>query len=358
MSTIRRALWILTVNVALTLLLVGLVELAYRFHVVGVRPTTKALFAFTKAPFSDLGDSQWVVFDSELGYRLNPKMDGFNSHSVRGDEITIPKPEKRYRIIYLGDSVPFDEPGFVSITRDSLGPLGDVEVINAGVPGYTTYQEVLFFEKYLIGTSPDMVIWTYCLNDNHRFLHRFDRDGRMLLTNEARARLTLDPPWDAIVRRSYVLSRIHVGLASLGRQRAESQFEWEDRADLSIAWKDYSWGEYERNFKRMVDLTRQHGIQMVVMIFPFEPQLLHTLTLEGQPERLDYVKRPQRSVIAVAEKYDVPYLDLLPAYRSEYARGGRLFRDGIHLNPEGHAFTARRMLRFLSEADLLPEAGR
>jgi lysophospholipase L1-like esterase len=353
-STIRRALWIATVNVALTLLLFGLIELAYRFHVVGVRPTMEALLAFTKAPFSDLGDSQWVVFDAELGYRLNPRIDGFNSRSVRGDEITVPKPEKRHRIIYLGDSVPFDNPGLVSITRDSLRQLGDVEVINAGIPGYTSYQEVLFFEKYLLDTSPDVVVWTYCLNDNHRFLHRFDRDGRMLLTNEARARLALDPPWDAIVRRSYVLSRIHVGLAGLGRPRQDSEFEWEARADFSIAWKDYSWVEYEENFQRMVHLTRQHGIKLVVVIVPFEPQLFHALTLEGQPERLGYVTRPQRSVIAVAEKYGVPYLDLLPAYLPEYARGGRFFRDGIHLNPEGHAYTARRVLRFMSETDLLP----
>jgi lysophospholipase L1-like esterase len=353
-NTIRRVLWIATVNVALALLLFGLVELAYRFHVLGIRPTIETLLAFTKAPFSDLGDSQWVVFDAELGYRLNPKMGAFNSRSVRGDEIAVPKPDKRYRIIYLGDSVPFDKPGFVSITRDSLRQLGDVEVINAGVPGYTTYQEVLFFETYLVDTSPDVVIWTYCLNDNHRFLHRFGRDGRMLLTNEARARLALDPPWDAIVRRSYVLSLIHVGLASLGFNDEAADFEWEARADFSAAWKDYSWAEYEKNFERMVHLTRQHGIKLTVVIFPFEPQLFHALTFEGQPERLGYITKPQRSLIAVAEKYGVPYLDLLPEYLPEYARGARFFRDGIHLNPEGHADTARRMLRFLSEADLLP----
>jgi hypothetical protein len=55
-----------------------------------------------------------------------------------------------------------------------------IEIINASTPGYTTYQELIFFKKYILQTNPDIVILAYVLNDNHKFLHKFDAEGNML----------------------------------------------------------------------------------------------------------------------------------------------------------------------------------
>ena len=62
--------------------------------------------------------------------------------------------------------------------RDGLADrVGAVEVVNAAIPGYTTHQERLLFESGLDDARPELVLLQYCLNDNHRFLHRFDAQG-------------------------------------------------------------------------------------------------------------------------------------------------------------------------------------
>ena len=107
-----------------------------------------------RVPYSNRGTGNWVIRDDTLGYRLNPQRPGINRLSVRHAEIIIPKPPDLYRVIVLGDSIPWDTPGFVTYIRDMFAGTDHFEIINAGIPGYTTYQEVLFFEEYLSQTDP------------------------------------------------------------------------------------------------------------------------------------------------------------------------------------------------------------
>jgi len=46
----------------------------------------------------------------------------------------------------------------------NLGSL-DYEVINAGVVGYSTFQEARFLKRYLLRSRPDIVLVNYCIND-------------------------------------------------------------------------------------------------------------------------------------------------------------------------------------------------
>lgn len=343
-------------NVLLFLLLFGIVELSYRMYVDGVGPALRGLFAPASRA---LPENHWVVRDEELGYRLDPANPEFNSFSFRGGEVAVPKPDGVYRVLYLGDSVPFDFPGFVSITRDSLTRLGPIEVLNASVPGYTSYQEVLFYERYLRRLEPDLVVWTYVLNDNHRVLHRFAADGRMLLTREAEASMELAEPWSILVAHSYVLRRIHLGLLTVrsgGETSRESRYEWEHRADVGIAWEDDSWRMYEAQLRRLLELTRPSGTRVVVVSFPLRSQVEHARRLTDDPEELTYVLEPQVRLDSVLALQGVPHLDLTPAFREASGTRRALYRDAIHLSPEGHAVAAREILAFLREHGL-PQRG-
>ena len=77
--------------------------------------------------------------------------------------------------------------GFVSLIRRKMGELENqsIQVINASVPGYTTYQERLFLERDLLQLKPDLVLLQYCVNDNHKFLHMFNTSQRWLVTPKA-----------------------------------------------------------------------------------------------------------------------------------------------------------------------------
>jgi len=75
------------------------------------------------------------------------------------------------RVIGIGDSVTWGTR--VDREKSFLGVLGtllesvhpDSEVVNAGVVGYSTYQERLMLEQHVLRYDPDVVIVNYCDND-------------------------------------------------------------------------------------------------------------------------------------------------------------------------------------------------
>ena len=354
MARLRRVPVLALGNLAVFALLFGLLEVGVRIFHDGLRETCSRIVHGEPAPYSNIGTGQWVISDPELGYRLNPEQEGINSLSVRHAEVTIPKPPGLFRIVVLGDSIPWAKGafGFVDDIAKRIETRGAVEVINPGVPGYTSFQELTFFKRYLLQVEPDLVVWTYCLNDNHKFLHRFDEKAQMLFTDEAARSLEIHSSWDWIVSRSYVLTWIRVGV--LARQEPvtaqTARFVWETRPDFNIAWKDYSWRFYESHLAEMVDLLKPRGIRLAIVVFPYEPQIIY----RKMRDRLDEILAPQHHLEGLCRKYSVPCLDLYPSFERAYEQGRTLYRDGIHPNPEGHTLTADEVLRFLDGERLLP----
>jgi len=343
---------LLFINSIVFLVLFGTAEISYRIYRDGFTKTAASIaHYFNEVPYSNLGTSDWVIFDKDLGYRLNPMKDAYNNFSIRHGEIAIPKPENIYRIIYLGDSIPWDKDGFVKQTRDFMKEKGQFEVINAGVPGYTSYQEVLFYNKYLVPTTPDLVIWTYCLNDNHKFLHRFDEKAKMLWTKEAEKTLKNNSLWNRMVSRSYLLTRLYLGIISKIKQKKDSKYKfvWENRVDFNIAWKDHPWIDYENYLLELKKVLDHQNAKLAIIIFPYEPQLLY----RNDEENYDYVLKPQRKLRALCKKYNVPCLDLFQRFADEYSLNKKLYRDGVHLNSDGHKLATRQILHFLFENHLI-----
>lgn len=111
-----------------------------------------------------------------------------NSLGFRGPEVARKKPVGTYRVALLGDSFAFGwgvkwEESFASqlqdliqaelIERRNQGGISSgedtqikkVEVLNFGVPGYSTFQEVAFLKKEAMAFSPDAVILYFVEND-------------------------------------------------------------------------------------------------------------------------------------------------------------------------------------------------
>jgi len=95
-------------------------------------------------------------------YRITER---FNSRGVRGPEYSLEKGSDEYRIVVLGDSfaegytVDFEEL-FSEVLKQRLNEQERrrVEVINFGVGGYSTDQELLLFQNEGIHYHPDLVI--------------------------------------------------------------------------------------------------------------------------------------------------------------------------------------------------------
>ncbi len=124
-----------------------------------------------------------IGFDDALGWSLVPgshmrSVDygkGFdylvevNSLGLRDREIPEKRESGKKRILILGDSVAFGigldyGDRFSDIMQRALGD--DVEVLNAGVPGWGNDQELLYYERKGRNLHPDLVILTLTLSND------------------------------------------------------------------------------------------------------------------------------------------------------------------------------------------------
>jgi lysophospholipase L1-like esterase len=335
----KTVLFSVLVNAAALVLLLGAAEFVARWRVDG--SARRALTSFVAR--SDSEPASWLVRDPDLGYKLSPHNEGTNALGIRHSELAAGKPLHLFRVIVVGDSVAFERRGFVALLRERFASVrsGDVEVINASIPGYTTYQERRLLERDLMPLQPDLVIVQYCVNDNHRFLHELSPSGQWLITKEAERALAEAGPWPAnFLPSSRLLRMIRLRLlANWGK--AAGAFPWDTRGDVANAWRDETWPDLEDNLRIMRDRVRSTGGRFAIVAVPFGPQL--------QQEFLDrdraYTLKPQRRLADVCARLGVPLLDVYDEFLQSRER--RLFRDGIHLTPEGHEIVAAALVDFL-----------
>ena len=95
-----------------------------------------------------------------------------NSHGFRDREFATEKAPGVFRIVVLGDSIIWGhrlalEDSFAKQLERKLNEAFDqpFEVLNFGVSGYSTQQEVELFKVKASRFQPDLVIVGYCLND-------------------------------------------------------------------------------------------------------------------------------------------------------------------------------------------------
>lgn len=133
-------------------------------------------------PFTPKPRGAIFVQDRELGWKLRPDTEnrwggGFwvkiNSKGLRGPEIDYAKSPNVTRILYLGDSATF---GFGVMNHKNTFPYQieailendlhcEIETINAGVGGYSPWQEYIYLSQEGTKYNPDLVVVAFMLND-------------------------------------------------------------------------------------------------------------------------------------------------------------------------------------------------
>lgn len=304
----------------------------------------------------------------DLKYELTPGASGrvwgtdlkINSQGFRGPEPSSSL--STHRVIVLGDSIafgnnlPLEETLSFQLQQRLISQGRDVEILNFGVGGYDTLQEVSLLETRGLKYHPDLVVVTYCLNDISIASVNADSLQRM---QPAHTYVLYELRLAQLISRSIELIRTknwlkHMNEPDVFRREYENQIdpignEAELLALMNQApkWPSTTWyGERDRvgrlrfGFRRLARISRENGFPVVIMIVP--------LLLDNGRAYTHGVAH--RIVEMEARRSGFDTIDLTDAFMRVGMGNLRISAgDVIHPNKGGHTIMADSLYAFIDE---------
>ena len=224
-----------------------------------------------------LGDIIRLHPDNMIVYELRPGTQGefighplsINSMGMRDRERSLQKPPNTFRIVSLGDSHTFgwgvrQEESYPAVLEKLLTdkyPQRKFEVMNFGVPGYNTVQEVHAFLEKAQKLSPDLVIINFVLND-------MDLPNFLAIPPDP---LSLEKSflWDFVWRRSELMKGnflLPVGLTPVFPEQGTSQLRIpEDRIPKHFR-PLYGWENMKKAYQKLSATCKEMDIPFVLLL--------------------------------------------------------------------------------------------
>ena len=244
-----------------------------------------------------------------------------DAHGWRTPTFDERKPPGTLRVVTTGDSTTFglsvlDDENWSSRLRAALAGLcagaATVEVVNAGVTGYSTLQNRLQVERDVLPVQPDLLVWLVSgVNDTTRVEGPGDAEqsqrNRSLSTRLARLHLA----------RLFGWGRPWIGVSTNAEDASPT-----GRPRVSL-------DEFEANLDAV---ARALPGQLVLGLFPPLPVFRATPAIAALSERAS----------AWAAARGVPVVDMRPVLDALAAVP--LYLDNVHPDPAGHVLIARAAL--------------
>jgi len=287
------------------------------------------------------------VYDDATSYRLKPLFHGFrwgtydihetNSRGLLGSAEIDPSRDVQ-KAVFLGDSVTYGDAValdkvFVTLMQGMAGP--GWQLLNAGTPGWSTHQELRYFDRYLWDVNWRAVVIVFCLNDLVKFEWDWGGEGELHMTDEI---AQLDGLRGLTARTAKGLE-----LMSL-RNSFRSQPATAALADLNSAtlraWSPADWKTYADG--TLVPWLQTRGsVPVMIVIAPVRDQV-KALALGAPRERVLF---PQRQMQAICAQNRITCVDPIDALRvaGTADEADQLFRDDLHLSEAGHRALAAIM---------------
>jgi len=305
---------------------------------------------------------------TDLKYELVPGASGWawgtnikiNSQGFRGPE-PMAAGYSHTRIIVLGDSIAFghylpEEATFSHQLQQRLlsdGP--HCEVMNFGVGGYDTLQEVTLLETRGLRYLPKLVVVAYCLNDisiasaSLEYIKRLQSQQNNWLYKSRLAQLVSDSigrirdqSWASYVNRPEVFHRQY--------ERQIDAISDQDSELLSMMTSvpkvfPFAWyGERDRvgrlrfAFRQLKSMSQENGFTVVVMIIPWL----------SADERQYPQSIAHRIVEFEARREGFDTIDLMGEFMRHGIESLKIKSDDpIHPNEVGHAIIADALANYV-----------
>ncbi|MBI82893.1 MAG: hypothetical protein CMJ81_06835 [Planctomycetaceae bacterium] len=261
-----------------------------------------------------------------------------NSLGFRDREHPVEKPEGTYRVLVLGDSISMGlmvkdrEDIFPNVLERRLKTLQEnAEVLNFGVSGYNTRQEVATLVKKGLVYDPDLVVVQYCLNDRMEMNGGIIRELCALEDAHAGIENSLLNPLlarSALYRFLYfrILYRTPEGTLEQRQER------------LALLKQD----SVEASFQLLRATASERGFDVLVAVFPVFAKASDLRHAEHQ------------RIARLSSDNGFFHLDLSKAFK-ECSRQSQesISLDPLHPSVSGHACAATAIADYISEYQLM-----
>ena len=272
-----------------------------------------------------------------------------NSLGFRGCEFSMIKPENTIRIICIGGSTTFGS--YVSgnahtypAVLDSLlsyeYDMIDIEVINAGVPGYNTSNNMIYLLTHLVYFNPDIIIIYQGVNDL--------RDN-LKYSESISPYDILSIPWEKnnlkMLWRSSLLVRLNSTIRYyIGRLHSPASIEVKKNSELrDFEFTPRCFDVFRNNLIAMVKICRLYSVEPIIITFPYSSELRNNLQ-----EKIMYGRMTGNEI---ADGLDLMNKQINAINTSEYVNilhhgipdDLNLWGDYCHLNDEGTVVLARNL---------------
>jgi len=297
--------------------------------------------------------SKTFQFSPTKGYELTPGQGEVNSLGLRDREYQLVSRAATFRIVAIGDSYTFGSgvkllesypKRLETMLNERLGGTGThFEVLNAGVPGYNTYQELIHLQEAGLKFSPNLILLGFTLGDaelgdlglkdvrNRGWLIRFKQSIKDHLSLYPSLRLRLKPfvEWfDPSAQKE------HLPDASMIPLHRATEGESSE-----------GWTICRQSLKDLAAVARARTVPVLVVIFP-------SLVSLGE----EYPFKAEHELVARTAMEDrMAHLDLFSAFRGNDPAGLRVSATNGHPNARGHLIAAEAIYQALVANALLPD---
>lgn len=227
-----------------------------------------------------------------------------NSKGMRDSELSSIKKAKR--ILAIGNSCTFgvgvnDETTWPSQLETLLGDKG-IEVINAGVPGYTSFQGLRYLKDNGLALEPDVLIASFGFNDIREWASYSDMETAKNIEKQNLNKLLSH-------------SRLFYALSQMIQPKLKSK-AGEKKRRLNEK-------EFFTCIQEMISICKTNNIKIILLIWPYRYQMREPAgSLTGY----------QPLIKIIAEKEQIAYIHLPDTFRLAKEE---LFVDDIHANAIG-----------------------
>jgi len=254
-----------------------------------------------------------------------------NSSGLRGPEIPKNKPDMR--ILALGNSctfgwgVPYNQT-WVSSLQNFIGSRVDnsVDIICAGVPGYSSHQGKIFFEKELLKLDPDIVLIMFGWNDQW-------------VAGQGITDAAQETPSELIICIHNLLSpfKIYQAVRKIVLKVCEN--EKEVRLDAIGPQNRVDIDQFYMNLRSIVKTAKKNNIEPILLIPPVasleiyfdeDVSVLHTKH-----------EKYQNEIRRLGFKEQIPVVDLQSVFDNYNDLFDDAHGDPVHFNARGHIVAAR-----------------